>query len=187
MVGSGSFVDRVRRSRDQLAVPVRILVWGPGRTAPKHWYEKRMKVVGALKSASPNFLVTTSEDIFDQDPPDDSEAGQLELLHAKEAHLILALVLGPPHKQGGVYRELDLISWDLSLRDKTWIFLPRQKSYEKRFQGGALQNFRESHLIAYPWKIIKDCDRIRRFCIEKAEEEFRQLRLEQLHAMVRSH
>ena len=113
-----------------MGVNLRVLVWGPGRKALSEWYEKRVNVAQAIKDSDPHFEVLTSEELFDEDPAEDRyniEAAQLELLHAWEAHLIIALVIGPPDKQGGVYRELDVISQYRALRDKTWIFLPAKE------------------------------------------------------------
>ena len=163
-------------------------MWGPGRRALPHWYEKRLEIVKALREADTRYEVLTSEEIFDQDPSDDRhnlEAAQLELLQAREAHMIIALVVGQPNTQGGVYRELDLISQYRDLREKTWIFLPAQRSYERNFQAGSLTNFRASHLIAYLWPELRECQSIRKVCIEKAGEEYGQLLLDNLQATIR--
>ena len=187
-VGQGdSLVERVKLLKQELAVGLKILVWGPGRRALSHWYDKRIAIVDELRGESARFEVLTSEDIFDQETPDEHillEAGKLELLHASEAHLIFALIIGHPHEQGGVYRELDLISTFRSLREKTWIFLPDQKSYLRDFTSGSLRNFRQSHLIALPWDVIKDCHQIRQICKDKAQEEIHQMTLDRLHVVV---
>ncbi len=165
-----------------------MLVWGPGRNARSDWYDKRLRIVEALKEIDQRFAVTTSEDIFDEDPPEDRdnlEAAQLELLHAKVADLIIALVIGSPKTQGGVYRELDIISQYRDLRDRTWIFLPTRPAFFKQFQSGSLLNFRKDHLIRYTKDVFEQCDNIRKTCTDKAKEEHHQLLLDQLQAFVR--
>lgn len=185
-----SFVDRVQQARQALGVSLSVLVWGPGRQAPHEWYEKRLSIVRAVRDANPRYEVLTSEDIFNEDPPENRynfklEDAQLELIHAKQAHLIIALIVGPPQKQGGVYRELDIISQYRELRDKTWIFVPSQRPYLKRFQSGALRNFRESHVVPCTPSVLSQCESIRKACVDKANEEFNQLMLDQLHASIR--
>jgi len=180
-----SIAERVRRSEARLETTLDILVWGPGKTALDHWYQKRLTVVDFLKNADQRFKSTTSEEIFESlGPRGDIEWGPRELLHVQEADLIFVLILGPPEKQGGVYRELDLISRYRKFRDKTWIFLPDQSSYRKKFTAGSLSAFRESHLIPYPWEVLKECNEVRRVCREKAEEEIRQKAFDKLYTIL---
>lgn len=172
------FLLAVRELNRQIRTAVNVLVWGPGKTALEHWYKKRLSIVDALRKANNDgFVVHTSEDIFDREPANEQERlefGRLEQLHATAADLIFVLILAPPNDQPGVYRELDLIADERRLRDKTWIFIPDQLSYKKRFSSGSLKSFRESHIIKFPWPIIQECEHVRAFCIDKANEEYRQ-------------
>ena len=139
--------------------------------------------------ANPNYDVKTSEDIFDGEPPEvrhDLETAKAELLHANTAHVIIALIMGSPRQQGGVYRELDVISAHRELREKTWIFYPAERRFERQFAAGALRNFRDDHRIPCTKKMIRECESIRKMCIDKADMEYYQLRLDHMHASMGS-
>jgi hypothetical protein len=181
-----SLAERVREAEKRLNANLTLLIWGPGRKSKKrHWYEKRLRVIEFLRAQDQRYTVATSEEVFDElDENIDVESGKRELLHADLADLIFVLVLGPPKKQPGVYRELDLISDRRKLRDKTWIFLPENLEHRERFSAGSLKNFRRSHIVSLPWKVIEECQEIRRVCREKAEEEIQQKLLDSLHAAV---
>ena len=175
-----SLPDKVRRAHSELGAKVYILIWGPGiQTKQIHWYEKRLTIIKHVKSLNKNYEVWTSEDIFreeDMANPVESEwieTGSRELVHAVQADLIIALVLGPPERQPGIYRELQLISHKRELRDRTYIFLPDQPSYLRRFTSGVIRNFRDDHVFPLPWKVLKDCDQVRSRCGFLAEQELK--------------
>jgi len=183
--------DKVRRAQNALGAKVYVLVWGPGRqTKEQHWYEKRLRVVAHLKGLNSNYEIWTSEDILaeiDRNTPPDAEkieAGSRELVHAREADLIVALVLGPPEKQPGIYRELQLVSVKRELRDKTYIFLPDQPSYRRQFTSGVVKNFRDDHIFPLPWAVLKDCEQVRSRCGFLAEQELRQKLLDTMYSSI---
>jgi hypothetical protein len=178
--------EKVRRAQSELGSKVYILVWGPGRNAKtQDWYSKRLNVIDHLKASNPNYDVWTSEDIFETPAieagkAEEVEAGSREIIHAREADLIVALVLGPPEKQPGIYRELQLVSLKRTLREKTYIFLPDQPSYLRRFTSGVIKNFREDHIFPLPWEVIKDCNQIRSRCAFLAGQELKQKLLDRM-------
>jgi hypothetical protein len=183
--------DKVRRAQDALGAKVYVLVWGPGKyTKEQHWYEKRLRVVDHLKGLNKNYEIWTSEDILsetDQTPLTDAEnieAGSREIVHASEADLIVALVLGPPDKQPGIYRELQLVSIKRELRNKTYIFLPDQPSYRRQFTSGVVKNFRDDHIFPLPWAVLKDCEQVRSRCGFLAEQELRQKLLDTMYSYI---
>ncbi len=186
-----TFPDKVRRAHVDVGARVYVLVWGPGiRTKQQHWYKKRLKVISHLKGLNKNYDVWTSEDISTEVRASGEknikkiEAGSAELIDASEADIIIALVLGPPESQPGIYRELQLISAKRKLRDKTYIFLPDQPSYRRRFTGSVINNFREDHIFPLPWKVLKDCDQVRSRCSFLAEQELQQKLLEMMYSVV---
>lgn len=185
--------EKVRRAQSELGAKVYVLVWGPGRRAKQqHWYQKRLKVIDHLKVLNKNYEVWTSEDIFlevgmaEGNSLEELEAGSRELVHAREADLIVALVLGPPEKQPGIYRELQLVSMKRELREKTYIFLPDQPSYRRNFTSGVVKNFREDHIFALPWEVLKDCNQVRSRCAFLAQEELKQKLLDQMYSTLSS-
>jgi len=147
-----SFKDRLAPLYEQLQVDLKILVWGPGERARPRWWEKRSDLVTTLRGGNPGDEVWTSEELFAQLGQPPVEFGHFEIYHAREADLILALVLGSPSRQGGVYRELEIIADEYALREKTHIFLPRgsgSRAYLERFQAGSLRAFRDDHKHLY--------------------------------------
>lgn len=181
--------QKVMRAQSELDAKVYVLVWGPGqKTKQQHWYQKRVKVIDHLKGINKNYEVWTSEDIFlqvgltERKNLDILEYGSRELVHASEADLIVALVLGPPEKQPGIYRELQIVSGNRKLREKTYIFLPDQPSYRRHFTSGVINNFREDHIFALPWKVLEDCHQVRSHCAFLAEEELKQKLLDTMNS-----
>ncbi len=181
--------QRVLRAQNQLGAKVYVLVWGPGKQVKEqHWYEKRLKVIDHIRRLNNNYEVWTSEDILDGvgisggGDLEKLEAGSREVVHALEADLIVALVLGPPEKQPGIYRELQLVSIKRELREKTYIFLPDQPSYRRHFTSGVIKNFREDHILALPWEVLKNCEQVRSRCAYLAEEELKQKLLDQMYS-----
>jgi hypothetical protein len=155
------FAESVAPYYRQYDTRLNVLVWGPGETAKRTWWEKRANLVETLRMENPGDDVDTSEDLFRQlgDPP--IEYGRFEVHHAETADIILALVLASPRTQGGVYRELEIIADRYELREKTYIFLPRDvKTYQARFQVGALRAYRDNHKFYYPWSVLTTCDKV---------------------------
>jgi hypothetical protein len=162
-------------------------VWGPGRQAREEWYQKRLSIVQAINEANPLYDVRTSETLFEDEPPEsryDIETAKKELFHANEANLIIALIVGSSRQQGGIYRELDTISHSRKLREKTWIFHPAKARFLRQFQSGALRSFRDDHKVAYTDEMFRTCHSIRRACVDKANEEHRQLLLDHLNTTI---
>jgi len=147
-----SYRDLLAPVYDRLKVDLKVLIWGPGETANSRWWEKRADLITTLREANPGDEVATSEELFIQHGNPPVEYGHFEIYHARAADLILALVLASPSRQGGVYRELEIISSEYALREKTHIFLPLgARAYLERFQSGALSAYREDHKHFYPW------------------------------------
>ena len=141
--GAGS-LDGIRQLYESLWVSLKILVWGPGETGNKQWFEVRKNVVDTLKANSnQQDEVYTSEDIFRVVGEPIIEYGYAEIVHAQWADVIIALVMASTTRQGGVYRELELIAPHEELRDKAWIFMIKNKTYLARFQAGALDRYME--------------------------------------------
>ncbi len=185
--GGSSYADDIQEFLGSLWVDLRVLVWGPGKTNNQEWFDKRGEVIKALVSASDGRdTVVTSEELFEQmgEPP--IETGAAELVHALKADVIIALVMASPSRQGGVYRELQMIAPHPKLRDKTWIFMPEAKHYTTHFQAGMLAWYREEHKIALPWDALKVCERLRDMCIDKVADERRQRMLNTLNAQMHS-
>jgi len=184
-----TLTEKVRRAQSEIGAKVYVLVWGPGiQTKQRHWYEKRLNIIGHLRELNKNYEVWTSEDILLEVGAtgaknlEELEAGSRELVHAREADLIVALVLGSPEKQPGIYRELQLVSVKRDLRDKTYIFLPDQPSYRRHFTSGVVKNFREDHIFALPWEVLKDCYQVRSRCGFLAEQELKQKLLDTMYS-----
>ncbi|MGD0854719.1 MAG: hypothetical protein ABSA18_02820 [Dehalococcoidia bacterium] len=185
-----TFPEKVKRAQIQVGAKVHILVWGPGKqTKEPHWYEKRKKVIEHIQGLNPNYDVWTSEDIIEDVGSSGTgdlakiDAGSTEYLHAISADIIVALVLGHPDKQPGIYRELQLVSHKRELRDKTYIFIPDQQSYRKHFTSGVVNNFRDDHIFALPWVVIKHCEQIRSRCEFLAEQELKQKLLDVMNSI----
>ena len=182
-----SYADATQDILGSLEVSLRILVWGPGETSKPQWFEKRTEVIKALRDTLPDRdTVVTSEELFRQSPPPNIECGTAELAHANSADLIIALILGNPQQQGGIYRELQLIAPYRSLRDKVWIFMPDAKNFVDSFPAGMLDAFRGDHKIPLPWKLLKTCKRLRDICISKAKEERKQRMYDKMAAYMHS-
>ena len=96
---------------------------GPGETNKQKWFDKRTAVIKALNDASNGQdTIVTSEDLFGEKPPAPLDYGHVELIHAEKADIIIALVLASPSRQGGVYRELEIIAPHRRLRKKYGYF-----------------------------------------------------------------
>ena len=155
-------------------VRLKILVWGPGESANPKWWDKRANLIQVLREANPDDDVKTSEELFKElgEPP--IEYGHFEIHHAETADLILALVLGSPKYQGGVYRELEIIADSETLRNKTYIFLPSgkgAKAYLQRFQSGSLRAFRETQKYSYDWSTLATCKMVTATSLSLVDEE----------------
>ena len=172
--GAPSLDNEIQQILSQLWVNLCVLVWGPGETSKRLWFQKREEVIKALKDASNGQdEVLTSEDLFLRHPSPPIEYGYAELAHAEIADVIIALVVASPSRQGGVYREFEIIAQHPNLRDKVWIFLPAQKAYLSRFQSGMLSAYREHQKISLRWGSLQTCERLREICISKVDEERR--------------
>lgn len=166
-----NYLDRIQKRLDSLWVDLAVLVWGPGETAKPEWFEKRAKVVDALKTASRGRdQVYTSEEIFRALNHPALEPGRLEIIHAEEADVIIALVMASPDRQGGVYRELEIVAPYEELRRKVWIFLPEEKKWLERFAAGSLAQYPEHQKISLAWSAFETCEHLRANCISKVEE-----------------
>lgn len=171
---------------DSLEPNLNILVWGPGETSNPAWLSKRTEVIKALRDASGGKdTVVTSEELFKANPPP-IEPGFAELTHAHQADIIIALVLATPRRQGGVYRELQLIAPYRALREKVWIFIPDVKTYVGSFHTGMLAAYREDHKVPLSWSLIKTCLRLREICINRVNEERKQRTYDRLEAFMHS-
>lgn len=172
-----SFAEGLAPYYQMYEAPLKILVWGPGETAQKQWWEKRATLIDFLSVANPQDEVETSEDLFKKYGAAPIDPGHFEIHHAEEADIILALVLASPKSQGGVYRELEIIADYESLRQKTHIFLPEgdgAKAYLERFQAGQLYAYEESQKYFYSWSDINTCERIRGKSRDIVEEQRKQ-------------
>jgi hypothetical protein len=170
-----SFADALAPAYQQYEVRLKVLIWGPGERANLKWWEKRAQLVWVLRKAYPDDEIVTSEELFRELGDAPIETGRFEIHHAEKADLILALVLGSPKRQGGVYRELEIIADRYELRGKTHIFLPRNsKTYINRFQAGSLQLYRDSHKYLYSWSALNTCNKVTATSISIINEERKQ-------------
>lgn len=169
---NSSLDSDVQQILSELRVNLRVLVCGPGVTSKAAWFDKRAEVVKALNDSSQGKdTVFTSEELFARLPPTPIEYGYAELAHAEESDIIIALVMASPSRQGGVYRELEIIAQHPRLRNKVWIFLPDNKTYLRRFQAGMLDAYRAHQKICLSWNTLRTCERLREMCVSKVEEE----------------
>ena len=158
-----------------LWVDLRILVLGPGETSKPEWQDKRREIITSLKTASEDRDdVKTCEELFREHPPVVIEHGYAELAHVDKEDIIIALIVASPSEQGGVYRELEIIAEYSKYRGKALIFLPNQRNYIYRFQAGMLQVYKEEQKIVMDWPTLMECQKLRRICIGKVEEERKQ-------------
>ena len=144
-----------------LWVPLRVLVWGPGLTSRAQWLEKRELVVAALREAAPRDEVRTSEDIIESTGDAGLDPGYVELVHAQHADVIIVLALASPDRQGGVYRELEILAPHEDLRPKVTVFLPNEKKWTNAFAAGALNRYEMSQKIHLDWDDFNACVRTR--------------------------
>jgi hypothetical protein len=187
LTGGDAWAQESERFLADLDSPIRVLVWGPGETSRKAWFEKRAEVVRELKDAlSSEDEVYTSEEIFERQDSAPIEAGYAELAHVAEADLVIALVLASPSRQGGVYRELEILVPYEWLRRKVLIFLPSNKSYLKRFQAGMLDMYRDDQKISMSWSVLKECQKLRKLCVARVMEERKRRRYEVFSARLRA-
>ncbi len=166
-----SWPQDIDNALSELWVPLRILVWGPGETNEQEWFDKRTKVIKALRdNSSDRDEVFSSEDLFKKHSQSPLETGYVELIHANGADLIIALVMASPDRQGGVYRELEIISQHRHLRHKVRIFLPHEKKWLQRFQAGMLEAYSEEQKIPVEWSNLKTCKYLRSLCVSQVED-----------------
>lgn len=186
-VNNSSWADDSYELLADLRVGLRVLVLGPGETNRKKLFQKRQTVIQALQDASKgDDDVCTCEDLFRQQPQPPIELGYAELAHIDQADVVIALVLASPSRQGGVYRELEIIAPYPDYRQKVVIFLPTQKSYLNRFQAGSLQLYREEQKIGLSWQDLMECQQLRQICINRVEEERRQRMYNRFFARIRA-
>lgn len=182
-----SYRDLLAPVYEQLKVDLRVLVWGPGETSNSRWWEKRADLITTLREANPGDEVASSEELFRQQGEPPVEYGHFEIYHAKAADIILALVLASPSRQGGVYRELEIIAGEYDLREKTHIFLPLgARAYLERFQSGALRAYREDHKHFYPWSVLTTCEKVTAASIGLVSEERKQRMYRKMESARRS-
>ncbi|GEM_PF-6754982 len=176
--GGSSWSTESSELLNDLWVDLRVLVLGPGETGNEEWLTKRTNLIDALKELSrekeEKDEVRTCEELFRLQSSTSIELGYAELTHVDTADLVIALVLASPTRQGGVYRELEIIAPFPNYRKKVIIVLPKQKSYLQRFQSGALEVYKEEQKIAMDWSTLKECNRLRQICKGKVEEERKQ-------------
>ena len=165
-----------------LWVPLRVLVWGPGLTSRAQWIEKRQLVVEALKQATPADEVRTSEEIIQATGDAGLDPGYVELVHAQHADVIIALALASPDRQGGVYRELEILAPHEDLRSKVTVFLPNERKWANAFAAGALARYEMSQKIHLDWEEFNACERTRELSIARVEEVRRQRMYRKLDA-----
>jgi hypothetical protein len=184
-ITTSTYVNDVQLAINSLRVNLTVLVWGPGETNKQKWFDKRTAVIKALNDASNGQdTIVTSEDLFGGKPPAPLDYGHVELIHAEKADIIIALVLASPSRQGGVYRELEIIAPHRRLREKVWIFLPDSRGYLNRFSAGMLRAYRDDHKISCSWNMIQTCKRIRDISISKVNEERKQRMYDKLNAFM---
>jgi hypothetical protein len=171
---------------DGLYEPLRVLVWGPGEGGNPEWFEKRKHVIEALKAQSPDDEVRTSEELLRETHNPPLESGYLEMVHAHEADVIIAIVLGPPDKQGGVYRELEIIAQHENLLSKVFIFLPAAKRWIERFHAGMLDRYLSEQKVQLSWPDIQECQKMRAISISRVEEQRKKRMYRKLDARIRS-
>jgi len=153
-------------------IGLRILIWGPGEGT--YFYHKRAEVQQCLRLDNENDEVVTSEDLFRSiDHPSQLDIVQAEMLHAHVADVIFGLVTSDP-RQEGIYMEVDnLLRFD-SLIDKTWLIVPDKRDWKKvgRFiQQPLLQSFPSYRMKNFRANVLKQCEELRRFCLDKVREE----------------
>lgn len=174
-IDNSSWADDSYELLADLRVGLRVLVLGPGETNRERLFQKRQTVIQALKDASKgDDDVRTCEDLFSQQPRPPIELGYAELAHVDQADVVIAIILASPSRQGGVFRELEIIAPYPDYRKKVVIFLPTQKSYLDRFQAGSLQLYREEQKISLSWTNLMECQQLRQLCINRVEEERKQ-------------
>lgn len=175
---------------DNLWVDLRVLILGPGETGNQEWFGKRINLVEALKELSQEKEekdeVRTCEELFRLQHGIPIELGYAELTHVDTADLVIALVLGSPNRQGGVYRELEIIAPFPNYRKKVIIVIPNQKSYLQRFQSGVLAVYKEEQKIAMDWNTLRECSLLRQICKGRVEEERKQRMFNKFIARMRA-
>jgi hypothetical protein len=180
-----SYQEEIDNTLEELlSVPLRVLIWGPGITSNKAWFEKRKEVVEALKAASGGKdEIFMSEELFKDTKTVTVDSGYVELVHAQKADVIIALVMASPDRQGGVYRELEICAPHPDIRNKVWIFMPDVKKWLNCFQAGMFSAYRDHQKIPLRWKDLKACENLRNMCRSKVEEERRIRMMDRLMAM----
>jgi len=74
-------------------------------------------------------------------------------------------------------RKLDVISRQAAMMEKDGLITrirDKPKSYRKRFTSAVVGNFRDDHIFAFPWKVLKNCNEVRSRCGFLAEQELKQ-------------
>ncbi|MBI4338803.1 MAG: hypothetical protein HY680_02480 [Chloroflexi bacterium] len=184
--GRPPWLAAINSALDSLKERVRVLVWGPGETSQKEWWEKRRLLVEALTENNQQDEVYTSEDIIRETGTRGLEAGDVELVHAQTADIVIALVLATPDRQGGVYRELQVLAPYEELRDKVVIFLPDVEKYVATFHTGMLQRYSEAQKLRLDWGDFNTCHKVRTVSVAKVEEVRNRRAYQKLDAYLRS-
>lgn len=165
-------------------IGIKVLIWGPGEGTTH--YPKRAEIKKHLISRNAGDEVATSEDLFREiEHPTQIDQVQLELLHAKVAHVIFGLVTSDPN-QTGIYMEVqNLLAYE-SLVDKTWLILPDIKDWKKFgtfIQQPMLKSFPDYRMKYFRIKVLEECTEVRSFCAEMVDAQRSRLMRKRIHNM----
>jgi len=152
--------------------PVCVLCWGPGKHAPKEFYDKRIELRDDLIKSNPNNKVITSEEIKDTDKRFAVLTDiQAEELQAREADLILAL-LTSQKEISGAHTELLLCRSVPNFYNKTILLLPKLSAKEAKklgFSAKVFDDFNTKNILYYTQDEFVSCETMREFCRKRVD------------------